>query len=232
LIKVAIYSDSNIQDFGDYFVSHRINHNDIYEENREAQLFNPKEFVGDDRYYLWVKWHLRYTNSFLDLELFSTSGLSAYNLNFNDPFYVRVRRNDNPDVVITFLGHKEINYNLKKFNNTDDVVEKYVKTLADNFNGKKLFIFTPKKPHVDIVKFHEGLYYTHDERMQYYYRFVDRLYYECAKNNIKVINVDDIIKDTDKKGIENCFDHTPKKMFEPLADYLFENIFTKKVEDL
>ena len=225
--KILFYSDSSMNDILDYLIYNKLDHDDIYQEDKEVQVFKPKETSEDNRFYLWGKWHFLYQNDLFALEMFGIASMSAYSLNFEDQFFKEKQKINDPDEIILFLGHKDINYNLKIFNNVDYLVEKYINNILKTFPNKKIHILTPKKPHIKMITFHEGRYYTHEERMVFYNNFVEKVMYLSNKHNLNFINVDEIIKDTHLKGIENSVDHMPSKDYEPLIQYLYENIFLK-----
>ena len=179
---------------------------------------------GDDRVYFHLKSHYLIKLKNIEFESLMISSKSAYSITFKEDFFEK-KINKNPDIIFLFFGMKDINYNLGKYGNVQDVVKKYIKKVLETFDYKKIYIITPKPP----SKFLDQNGYNHEKRMINYKNFLNCLEKECQENNLKIIKFENFV--TDAEELATFFndgsvdpDHIGFKKYSKLVNHLIQLI--------
>ena len=91
-------------------------------------------------------------------------------------------------VVMLWLGYIDVRQFLSKYNNAEDVVKHYIKSIKDYFKNSTIVIIEPLPQFTEMLLKYEGISqsYTYEERLNQNSIFLNILRSECAKENINL----------------------------------------------
>jgi hypothetical protein len=92
-------------------------------------------------------------------------------------------------IVMVWLGYIDVRQFLSKYNNAEDVVNHYIKSLKEYFKSSTIVIIEPLPQFTEMLLKHEGISisYTYEQRLNQNDKFISILRSECAKENINFI---------------------------------------------
>jgi hypothetical protein len=92
-------------------------------------------------------------------------------------------------IVMLWLGYIDVRQFLSKYNNAEDVVRHYMKSIKEYFKNSTIVIIEPLPQFTEMLLKHEGISasYTYEQRLNQNSIFLNILRSECAKENIDFI---------------------------------------------
>ncbi|CAB4145984.1 hypothetical protein UFOVP1491_22 [uncultured Caudovirales phage] len=124
-------------------------------------------------------------NNDITYHFHSKPGRLAYNVDYNNLNFSKYIKKG--DIIIPFLGECDIRLYLHRFNNTQKVVENYVRNTKNHFKDNAIFFLTPLAPinqmyEISLKNKEYGNYNTHPKvRIKEYKIFMDYLYKICIE---------------------------------------------------
>lgn len=166
-----------------------------------------------------------YKDNDREIGIVSLSGRSAWGYDYEKyEFFKNI--NENEFEIFLWLGYKDINYNIHKNRNVDDVINKYVNNATNFFKKTNKITFISPIPPFRILD-HPA---TFEERHKYYKEFIKNLEKKCHEENkinkkVNFINLQSIYANIDIENFLQCdADHWEIKNYRKITDYFLEAI--------
>lgn len=89
-------------------------------------------------------------------------------------------------ILLSWFGYVDVRTFLSNYDNADEVAERYIRQIVDNFKNSTIVIIEPLPQFTEMLLKHEGIspYFTYEQRLNQNRKFLDSLHKYAKKAGI------------------------------------------------